>query len=168
MLFAWLWVHLLDKGLRVTVMAVDSFSDAIPIHWKELPHPWITNLGSTDFSHFVNACFPWIFTTKWSLCFCRNQMMGLITTEVKLCTGGSYFLAWWSWEGIKGESQDSIQTPFNCMEKDEETCYEWSVSWNNETNLLGKKWIHPWLYSRITADPFPFMINVSNAISYPA
>ena len=78
MLFTWLWVHLLDKGLRVTVTAVDSLNDAILMHWNGLPCPQITNLGSTNLLHFINACFPWIVTMKWSLCFCRNQMMGLI------------------------------------------------------------------------------------------
>ena len=69
------------------------------------------------------------------------------------------------WLKHKGESQDSALL----HGEDEETCYEQTVSWNNETNLLGKsEFIHDYVHESLTADLFPFVINISNAISYAA
>ena len=68
-------------------------------------------------------------------------------------------------DGNKGKFQDFGASTLRRMKR---LVHGQSVSWNNETNLLGNKWTHLWLYSQITADPFPFVINVSNAISYAA
>ena len=135
MLFTQLRVHLLDKGLRVTDTAVYGLNNAIPMHWKELPRLWITNLGSTDFSHFVNACFLWIFTMKWFLCFCRNQTMGLINYWSEVVHGQILLHHTMFLKGSKGKLQDFEAST---LRRTIRLVHGQSVSWNNETNLLGK------------------------------
>ena len=52
------------------------------------------------------------------------------------------------------------------MEKDEETRYKQSVSWNNETSLwLKSEYIHEYIHDK-AADAFPFMIHISDVMSY--
>ena len=159
MLFAQLRVHLLDKGLRVTVMAVDGLDDIIPMHWKELPCPQITNLRSTNFVHFINTCFPWIFTTKWFLLFCRNQTrMGkgwtpvVINWKIYSSTGpfGTYERGLWDNHLQTHDNPPLIGDKLNAdccpcpsskrklkKTKDETIHNLWEPWWLNENTSLG-------------------------------
>ena len=67
---------------------------------------------------------------------------------------------------LEKRSKENPRTLHCYTEKDEETCYEWSVSWNNETSLwLKSEYIHEYICDK-AADAFPFMIHISNVMSY--
>ena len=77
----------------------------------------------------------------WHICF--REPYSAQFFEVKLRTGRSYFVIWWSWKGIKGKPQDSVYL----HREYEESCYEQAVSWNNATSLLSKsEFIHDYIH----------------------
>ena len=85
------------------------------------------------------------------------------STEVEMGTGRSYSVIWCTWWlKHKGKSQDSALL----HGEDIESCYEQTVSWNNETSLwLKSECIHEYICDK-DADAFPFVIHISDVVSY--
>ena len=113
---------------------------------RELPRLQITNLRSTDLSHFVNACFSWIITMKWS--YVLLQKPDDESDKLLKWSGApaDLTLLYDGLERNKGKLQDSIWL----HGENKETHYEQSVSWSNETSLLSKsEFIHDYVHGSL-------------------